>query len=369
MSHIDFNDEDEYEYDEDEDYDYINDRIIDHIIEEEDSDYYKTHTYFDNHKSDLKRDEYRDEDEEIITTKIAGVTYDNRQSAVKKLQIGKKITFTREPENLYDHNAIAVYCKGEQLGYVPASIASRVAPHLDAGYLISGTVIEVYGGNGYNYGAKIKIILKRQNDTVGYESHDTSIWNGIHNYEVNRPNGIDSLYEFVEILNANGFHGSVDSCNKDGSCTADLVFPGSIPFKYLRIKFFEDGKLSKISYCINGIAFFSGGHYKDDYDFFYCLNKAINDIQMDCRDYCTFSKDILFENSMCEKYFWVDIKAVYSFYTYENSLNDIDRTLFKTRDAFFSYSIMLDSLRQFISSCVKAKRRILSDYKINWKLK
>ncbi|WP_051608712.1 HIRAN domain-containing protein [Selenomonas sp. FC4001] len=367
MDYNGFDGEDDYEdYGDPDEYEEEYERMIDEAIfaEEVYSDYCV------NRQNLSQKDTSYSEKETIITTKIAGVTYENRQNAVKKLQIGQDVALVREPNNLYDHNAVAVYCASVQLGYLPAGVASQVAPHMDAGYFISGTVMDVYGGNGYNYGARIKIILKRQKNTSSLDSYDISIWDGLLNYEVDRPNGVDSFYEFVEILNFNGFRGRVTDSNKYGRYVAELEFPETIPFdSYLNIELIEEGKLSSISFTIRKIVQFNGGHYKEESDFFNYLDKAMNDIQIECGFYSSFRKDMLFEDSVSDKYYWINIDASYRFHTFENSLCDIDVTLFDERTPFFSYSIMLDGLKQFISYCVNAQKKISSDNNINWKLK
>ncbi len=54
--------------------------------------------------------------------RLSGVTYDDRQVLIKKLKPKEPLIIRREPENLFDRNAIAVYNnKGFKLGYIPKS--------------------------------------------------------------------------------------------------------------------------------------------------------------------------------------------------------------------------------------------------------
>ena len=65
-------------------------------------------------------------------TKLAGVTYDNRQQLISALRDGDELEFCREPDNLYDTNAISVYNEyGNQLGYLRADLASELGPLMD----------------------------------------------------------------------------------------------------------------------------------------------------------------------------------------------------------------------------------------------
>jgi hypothetical protein len=48
---------------------------------------------------------------------------------VERLPDGTKLLLVREPGNIHDANAVAVYF---QLGYIPAKAAAKLAPILDA---------------------------------------------------------------------------------------------------------------------------------------------------------------------------------------------------------------------------------------------
>lgn len=96
-------------------------------------------------------------------TKLAGVTYDNRQQLISALRDGDELEFCREPDNLYDTNAIAVYNEyGNQLGYLRADLASELGPLMDEfpESVLTGSVLEITGGDAENYyGCNIEISL------------------------------------------------------------------------------------------------------------------------------------------------------------------------------------------------------------------
>jgi hypothetical protein len=50
---------------------------------------------------------------------IAGFTYYNGVDVFESLKIGTPLSLKAEPENLHDPNAVAIYYKDEQIGYVP----------------------------------------------------------------------------------------------------------------------------------------------------------------------------------------------------------------------------------------------------------
>lgn len=67
---------------------------------------------------------------------VAGVTHDGRQTVIRKhCSAGDPAELRREPDNAFDRNAIAVYVRGRQIGYVPADVAETIAPGLDSGLL------------------------------------------------------------------------------------------------------------------------------------------------------------------------------------------------------------------------------------------
>jgi len=94
-----------------------------------------------------------------LCSKVAGVTFGNRQQYIKSLSAGDPLCLRRERQNQYDPNAIAVYDSMEHhLGYVPKDLASKLAPLMDSGEQLQVNVSSVTGGNGYNYGLNIKIV-------------------------------------------------------------------------------------------------------------------------------------------------------------------------------------------------------------------
>lgn len=83
----------------------------------------------------------------IWTEKVVGVTYNNRQSVVRMMQVGEKVILRREPENPHDGNAIKVErADGTQIGYLSRDVASQLARSLDkAGGEADGAVYRVIG--------------------------------------------------------------------------------------------------------------------------------------------------------------------------------------------------------------------------------
>jgi HIRAN domain. len=65
-------------------------------------------------------------------TKVAGVTKRNRdgeprQDLINNCRIGEPVELVPEPDNRYDRNAVAVYVRGDQIGYLSAGVAASLA--------------------------------------------------------------------------------------------------------------------------------------------------------------------------------------------------------------------------------------------------
>ena len=98
-------------------------------------------------------------------TKVVGVTHGNpdgssRQEIILNCQVGERLHLVREPENRHDPSAIKV-CResGEQLGYISADVAFRMADEIDGGEKYVASVSDLTGGSEdrHTRGVNIKI--------------------------------------------------------------------------------------------------------------------------------------------------------------------------------------------------------------------
>ncbi|PKM80938.1 MAG: single-stranded-DNA-specific exonuclease RecJ [Firmicutes bacterium HGW-Firmicutes-14] len=107
----------------------------------------------------LTDDYYRNiGDKEEFYSKVAGVTYDDRQTVAAGLAAGERLDLVREPGNPHDSNAVKVETgEGIQVGYLNARLAGHFAPLLDKGESYSAYVSQVTGGSDRNYGVNIII--------------------------------------------------------------------------------------------------------------------------------------------------------------------------------------------------------------------
>jgi hypothetical protein len=91
---------------------------------------------------------------ETIITKVAGVTFENRQAALERLTHYDanriRITLERKSGNEHDSNAVAVIVtvtgKGSyHIGYLDKPLAAKVAPLMDANKPVKATFQEIRG--------------------------------------------------------------------------------------------------------------------------------------------------------------------------------------------------------------------------------
>jgi len=70
--------------------------------------------------------------------RIAGVSFDNRQTVLEKVMEGDAVLFEKEPHNDYDENAVRIsLLDGSQLGYVPREYTSLFGPLTSGGRIKS----------------------------------------------------------------------------------------------------------------------------------------------------------------------------------------------------------------------------------------
>lgn len=121
----------------------------------------------------IAREEYRGiEDAESFHTKLAGVTFDDRQAVVARLVPGTPLRVVREPENPHDPNAIALHdAHGLQVGYFNRRLAGVLAPVLDAGVEYDVEVSNVTGADrGGALG--VNVLVVRRLDANGVAERD-----------------------------------------------------------------------------------------------------------------------------------------------------------------------------------------------------
>lgn len=73
-------------------------------------------------------------DNTILTCNIAGFTYYDGINVIKELEIGTYLTLVAELENKFDPYAVAIYYKGEKLGFIPTGENKLINQFLQSGH-------------------------------------------------------------------------------------------------------------------------------------------------------------------------------------------------------------------------------------------
>lgn len=79
----------------------------------------------------------------VSRTAVSGLHYDNRVAALGGVAHGSAVRLVRDYGNQYDPNAIEVRGSGGLLGYVPRTEARLIAPLMDVGAEMAGTVVAI----------------------------------------------------------------------------------------------------------------------------------------------------------------------------------------------------------------------------------
>ncbi len=95
-----------------------------------------------------------------IQTRVVGVTYENRQTVVARLEVGEEVYLVREPSNAFDSNAIKVIRQnGMQVGYLSRELATTLATRLDLyDHPITAFVTTLTGG--YFVGSSLGVMIR-----------------------------------------------------------------------------------------------------------------------------------------------------------------------------------------------------------------
>lgn len=94
-------------------------------------------------------------------TKVVGVTAENRQEHVQRLEKGQVLALCHENENPFDTNALKLFADKEctiPVGYIGRDIAADIVRQAkEFGYSYEVIVNQVTGGKGRTYGVNITI--------------------------------------------------------------------------------------------------------------------------------------------------------------------------------------------------------------------
>lgn len=91
-------------------------------------------------------------------TKIAGVSFYDRQNLINKLIIGEDLILKRDYKNEYDKFAIGIYSDNGLLGWIPKYIAKTLAIEMDNCLKWKAIVSNITGEDKDTKGVNIKLV-------------------------------------------------------------------------------------------------------------------------------------------------------------------------------------------------------------------
>ena len=102
----------------------------------------------------------------MIETRVAGVTFENRQAVVGLLTEGERVSLIRDPDNPFDPNAVKVVrWDHQQIGFLDRELAKILAPWMDRnGRFYKASVSRLIGGchDDSSLGVYIKFYLPEE---------------------------------------------------------------------------------------------------------------------------------------------------------------------------------------------------------------
>ena len=78
-----------------------------------------------------------------IRTKVVGIEYENRRFCAYRVRQGDNLTLVRDYQDHVETNAIAVYHSAGKIGFLTRNLAQRLAPDIDAGFVIRAKAVDV----------------------------------------------------------------------------------------------------------------------------------------------------------------------------------------------------------------------------------
>lgn len=79
----------------------------------------------------------------IQESPLAGFQYHKGEHLWPFLRVGEALRLVREAANTHDPNAVAVYFRGDKLGYVPRRDNAAVAQMLDRGHRLEARIVRL----------------------------------------------------------------------------------------------------------------------------------------------------------------------------------------------------------------------------------
>ena len=151
------------------------------------------HLFEEAEDSFLRRDYAGILDAPVFHTKLAGVTFDDRQETIAQLAAGEPLDLRRDHANPYDANAVAVWSlrQNRQLGFLNRDLAAEIAGALDAGAGYFVELADVTGGEeGRSYGVNVRVTRSDAHEVAeqrsNYIAQRRDRWRGLDEADLER---------------------------------------------------------------------------------------------------------------------------------------------------------------------------------------
>lgn len=109
-------------------------------------------------------------EKEEFFTKVAGVTFADRQKIIREIQAGDAVNLNREADNPFDAKAIAVYYQDSAIGYLQKRLARYLATAMDQGTKYEAYVTQVTGGEKEKDTLGVNLCIRKINGGQGEEN-------------------------------------------------------------------------------------------------------------------------------------------------------------------------------------------------------
>ncbi|WP_195245436.1 HIRAN domain-containing protein [Clostridium celatum] len=159
---------------------------------------------------------------EKFNTKIVGVSFDNRQTLIKKLKANEKIFIIRDYNNKYDNNAIAVLNENlELLGYLAKNVAKSLVYDIDNFHCKYTAKVYMVSSKYDNYGAVITLNKEKYDRTLECIKWEGEIYNGVKDIYTLGLDNTNIRDEFQETLSNTKYYRSTYMCP---NCLENLLY-------------------------------------------------------------------------------------------------------------------------------------------------
>ena len=101
-------------------------------------------------------------EEKKINTKVAGVSFGNRQEIIKQLKSGDKLKIEHDKDNPFDSNCQNVVTEaGDLIGNLKRELAADVVNGLNGGWKYHAVIKDITGRDKHTLGVNIELVATK----------------------------------------------------------------------------------------------------------------------------------------------------------------------------------------------------------------